>query len=103
MYKIGVYIPLEAAAEVKSAMFSAGAGKIGNYDSCCFEYEGIGQFRPLDGSRPHVGEHGQIQKVKELRVEMVVEDQLIKDVIAAMKCVHPYETVAYDVVKLESL
>lgn len=103
MYKLTVYIPLNYKEVVKSAMFNMGAGKVGNYDQCCFEMIGVGQFRPLKGSQPFLGETDTLQKVEEARVEMIVENSIIRDVVAAMKAAHPYETVAYDIVKMEDL
>lgn len=99
MYKVIVFIPKESKEVVKEAMFSAGAGHIGNYDSCCFETEGIGQFRPLDGSNPTLGHRGKIEIVEEVKVEVAVRDEKIHDVLKAMKQAHPYEEVAYDVFK----
>lgn len=85
------------------AMFSAGAGKIGNYDQCCFEYVGIGQFRPLEGSSPHLGIHNQLEFVKEYKIEMIVEASKIKAVVKSMKEAHPYEEVAYQIFKCEDI
>lgn len=101
MYTINFYVPETAKERVKLAMFSAGAGRVGNYDQCCFEYPGRGQFRPLNGSNPYVGEINQLEFVSEYKVEMVVLDSVIKAVIKAMKDSHPYEEVAYHVVKCE--
>ena len=97
MYKICVFVPEDAAEQVKQAMFEAGAGKIGDYDCCCWQTFGQGQFRPLEGSSPFIGEHQRIETVAELRIEMVCADELIKNVVAAMKNSHPYEEPAYDV------
>lgn len=99
MYKIGVYVPKDFAERVKMAMFSAGAGKIGNYEHCSFEFSGVGQFKPLNGANPHLGQIDHLEKVEELRIEMVCEKTFIKEVIQKMKEAHPYETVAYDVVE----
>ena len=52
MYKISVYVPENSVEKVKQALFDAGAGRIGNYDSCCWQTAGIGQFRPLENSNP---------------------------------------------------
>ncbi len=101
MYKICVYIPETHLQQVKAALFAAGAGRIGNYDSCCWQVLGEGQFRALDGSDPFIGQKGKVETVKEYKVELVCEDKLIKQAIAAMKEAHPYETPAYDVSKLE--
>ena len=102
MFKIVVFIPLEQTEDVKSAMFEAGGGRIGNYDCCSFQLEGEGQFRPLKGSNPHIGSLDSIEKVKENRVEMVCSDELIRPVIAAMREAHPYEEPAFDVIKLSN-
>ena len=100
MYKLTVFIPEKSLDQVKSALFAAGAGKIGNYEQCCWQVKGIGQFKPLVGSVPHIGEQDNLETVEEWRVEMVVKKDAINDVIAALKQAHPYETPAYDVVNV---
>lgn len=100
MYKICFFAPIESAEHVKQAMFKAGAGKIGNYEHCSFESLGTGQFRALAAANPFIGEVGKLEKVSELKIEMVCEESIIKNVIAALKASHPYEVPAYDVVKL---
>lgn len=96
MYKVAVFIPADYLDVVKTAMFDAGAGKFAHYDNCSWQALGEGQFRPLAGSQPFIGEEGSIEKVSEWKVEMVCEDAFIKDVITAMKAAHPYEEPAYD-------
>lgn len=83
-------------------MFEAGAGKIGCYDSCCFEWEGRGQFRPLDGATPYLGKVNTVEHVRELRVEMVCDDHYLEAAVDALKQSHPYEEVAYDVIRCEN-
>lgn len=100
MYKLTVFIPEQALNEVKSALFAAGAGTIGNYEQCCWQVQGMGQFMPLVGSTPHIGTHDSIETVNEWRVEMVVDEVVVHDVITALKRAHPYETPAYDVIKV---
>ncbi|MBP2279497.1 hypothetical protein RCH20_000669 [Psychrobacter sp. PL15] len=100
MYKLTVFIPEQALNEVKSALFAAGAGTIGNYEQCCWQVQGIGQFMPLAGSTPHIGSKDSLEIVNEWRVEMVVKDSAIQAVIAVLKEAHPYETPAYDVIKV---
>lgn len=100
MYKLTVFIPDDALETVKSALFAAGAGKIGNYSDCCWQVKGTGQFKPLAGSQPHIGAQDKIEQVEEWRVEMVVSDIYIHTVIKALKDAHPYETPAYDVIKV---
>lgn len=103
MYKLCFFVPEDNLEEVKAALFAAGAGRIGDYDSCCWQALGQGQFRPLAGSNPHIGHQGQVEVLPEWKVELVCEDQLIKIVIEALKLAHPYEEVAYDVWQLADL
>lgn len=100
MYKLGFYVPVDKKDQVKRALFSIGAGRIGNYDCCAFEYEGIGQFRALEGSNPTIGNIGEVEYVKEVRIEMVFQDALLKDVVKELRLSHPYEEPAYDIIKL---
>lgn len=100
MYKICYFVPESYLDATKSALFDVGAGRIGDYDSCCWQTLGQGQFRPLTGSNPFVGESGKLETVAEYRVEMVCEDQLVNKAIAALKTAHPYEEPAYDLIKL---
>lgn len=100
MYKLTVFIPNNALETVKSALFAAGAGTIGNYEQCCWQVQGTGQFMPLAGSTPHIGAQDRLEAVDEWRVEMVVEEKVIEATIAALKEAHPYETPAYDVIKV---
>jgi hypothetical protein len=95
MMMISFYVPETHLDSVKSALFNVGAGKIGHYDCCSFQYEGVGQFRPLENSRPYIGEQNQIEIVREFKVEMVFEDDLLEVVVMALKTAHPYETPAF--------
>lgn len=101
MYKLCVFIPKTHLELVKQALFTAGAGRIGNYDSCCWQLEGAGQFRPLAGSQPSIGELGALEQVVEYRVEMVCADTLIEQVLAALRSAHPYEEPAFDLWRLD--
>ena len=100
--KLVVYVPLSAAEAVRSAMFEAGAGCIGNYDSCSFNAQGQGSFRAGEAAHPYVGEIGKVHFEDEVRIETVVPKHALNQVIAAMMKVHPYEEVAYDVFALEN-
>lgn len=103
MYQLIVYIPSSHLDLVKNAILKAGAGKIGNYDYCCWQTKGIGQFRASEESKPFVGEIGKIHKEEEYKVEFVVEEKYIEDVIKALKENHPYEVVAYSVFQMLNL
>jgi len=97
MYKLVFFVPETHVEAVKSAVFEAGAGRLGDYDSCAWQTLGQGQFRPLDGSNPFMGQHGEVETVREYRVEMVCQDALIRPALAALKAAHPFEEPAYDV------
>jgi hypothetical protein len=100
VYKLAFFVPPSHVEQVKGAVFAAGAGRIGAYDCCAWQVLGQGQFRPLDGSQPFIGQTGQVEQVQEWKVEMVVADDLIQQAVAALKHSHPYETPAYEVWKL---
>lgn len=103
MYLIYIYVPESHLEVVKNAMFEKGAGKIGDYSHCAWQIKGTGQFKPLEGSNPHIGFKNVIEKVEEYKVEMVCQKSLITDVIAAMHTAHPYETPAYQIINIAEL
>ena len=92
--RIDVYVPETHAEAVKQALFAAGAGGIGNYDCCCFQTVGRGQFRPLDGSSPYLGSSGRVEHVTEWKLEMIFPEEKLRVVISALRRVHPFETAA---------
>jgi len=99
-YKIVVYVPVDALADVTNAMFRAGAGWIGNYRDCGFHTEGTGTFLPLEGARPAIGRKGKLEKVRESRFETIVPADRLEAVVNAMKKAHPYEVPAFDIYRL---
>ncbi|MGL6161826.1 NGG1p interacting factor NIF3, partial [Microbulbifer sp.] len=101
MYKLCVYIPETHLEKVKTALFAAGVGRIGDYDCCCWQVPGTGQFRPRAGSQPFIGEIGEVEQVSEYRVEMVCADELVDAALAALREAHPYEEPAFDLWKLD--
>ncbi len=103
MYLLVVYVPEESLENVKSAVFTAGAGKIGNYSNCSWQVKGNGQFKPEIGSSPFLGEVNKLEKVDEYRLELVCLDRDIKNIVQAMIKAHPYETPAYHLVKVFTL
>ncbi len=103
MYLIYVYVPEDHIESVKEALFNAGGGRIGNYDRCSWQAEGEGQFRPLEGSDPFSGETGKVSRDREYRLELTARDEVVKDVLSALKKSHPYEEPAYGAVRIQSL
>lgn len=102
LYKIEFYVPESHLETVKSAMFDAGAGKLGDYDCCAWQTAGEGQYLPREGSRPFMGEQDKLEMLTEYKVEMVCAQECIHAAIEAMKQTHPYEEVAYSVICKES-
>lgn len=100
--KIIVFIPKSHTDIVRQAMGDTGAGKIGNYSHCSYSVDGIGRYIPLEGAHPAIGEVGKFEEVIEERVECVCERSKAKEVIAAIRKVHPYEEVAFDIYPLIS-
>jgi dinuclear metal center YbgI/SA1388 family protein len=101
--KLVTFVPHENAEEVRAAITEAGAGRIGDYDSCTYTSEGEGRFRPLDGATPAIGRVGEVEVVAESRVEAVFSRGLRRQVLEALRAVHPYEEPAFDVLELADI
>ena len=100
--KLYTFVPMERADEVRNAIFQAGAGNIGKYSQCSFNAQGTGTFTANEGADPYIGEIGKPATANEIKIEVVFPLYLKSAVIEAMLGAHPYEEVAYDVVKLEN-
>lgn len=98
--KITVHAPLDHADAVRRALGDAGAGIQGNYSHCSFSTRGIGRLTPHEGARPFIGMVGSSETIEEERIEVICERGEAKAIIAAMKAVHPYEEVAFDIIAL---
>ena len=101
--KLVAFVPVEHAEAVRAAITAAGAGVIGDYDSCTFTSTGEGRFRPLDGADPAIGRVGEVEAVAEARVESVLPRRRRRQVVEALRAAHPYEEVAYDVLELAAV
>jgi hypothetical protein len=100
--KIVVFVPLTHADQVREAIGMAGGGKLGKYSFCSFSTRGVGRFKPDEGANPHIGKVGKLESVEEERIEVVCDEKVLKDVISAIKKVHPYEEVALDIYPLDN-
>lgn len=100
MYHVIILAPEDKADEIRQAAADAGAGKIGNYDSCSFSTKVTGRFRALEGADPSVGSIGELEEVQEEKIEMVVSEDAISDVLKAVRETHPYEEPAIHVLKM---
>ena len=102
-YKLVTFVPTKDLEDVAGALFAAGAGHIGRYACCSFRVAGKGTFLPLAGSRPAIGEAGRMEYVDEVRLEAVVPEARVPEVLAALRGAHPYETPAFDVLRHHDL
>jgi dinuclear metal center YbgI/SA1388 family protein len=100
--KLVTFIPVDHLNQVREAVFNAGAGNIGNYDSCGFTTEGLGSFRGNENANPFIGQIGEIHAEKEVRFETIFPGYLQGKVIDALIKSHPYEEVAYDIYPLDN-
>jgi dinuclear metal center YbgI/SA1388 family protein len=101
--KLTVYVPEADVERLRKALSDAGAGRLGDYDSCTWSTVGQGTFRPLEGSDPSIGTVGDLERVTEARLETVVRRSEAPLVLGALLAAHPYETPAYDLVPLSDL
>ena len=102
IYKIVVSVPLDSADKIREVLAKTGAGHIGNYDYASFSVKGIGRFRPLPGAEPTIGEIGKLEEVEEERIETVVEEEILDEVMFQVRKNHPYEEPVIDVYSLVS-
>jgi dinuclear metal center YbgI/SA1388 family protein len=98
--KLVTYVPVSHADAVRSALFEAGAGNIGNYSECSFNAEGKGTFKGNEFTDPYVGEPGKRHIENEVRIETIYPANLESKLLMALFLAHPYEEVAYDLYQL---
>ncbi len=98
--KLVVFVPREALAAVRDALFEAGAGRIGDYERCSWYTEGTGTFLGGEGTDPTVGKKGREERVMELRLETVFPADRQAEIVQALRSAHPYEEPAFDIYPL---
>ncbi len=103
MYKLCFYVPKPDAERVKQALFAEGAGEKGHYSQWCFESEGITQFMGDEEANPFIGEKNRLEKIVEVKIEMVVEKECVNVVLEALIESHPYEEPSYQIWPVFSL
>src|SRR6266545_1743165 len=99
--KLVVFVPDSDLQKVSDAVFAAGAGVIGQYNECSYRLAGTGTFFGTDSTNPTVGQKGRREEVSEWRLEVVVPENLVGKVVAAMRVAHSYEEPAFDVYPLK--
>jgi dinuclear metal center YbgI/SA1388 family protein len=103
LYKLVSYVPVSHVDIIREALFKAGAGCIGDYDSCSFSIQGKGSFRGNELTNPFVGEKEKLHFEDEIRFETIFPKHLQDKIIKSLLEVHPYEEVAYDIYPLENI
>ena len=103
LYKLVTFVPATDVERVGASLFAAGAGRLGSgrYSECSFRAPGVGSFRPASGASPKIGEIGRINLVDEIRLETVLDKQLLARVLEALLQAHPYEVPAYDLYPMQ--
>ena len=101
LMKLAVFVPQQEANALREALAKAGAGQLGDYNSCSFTTQGTGRFKPLEGANPFIGSTGELEAVNEEKIEVVLPVSSKSRVLKAMLQAHPYEEPAYDMWHLE--
>ncbi|MHB1391002.1 MAG: Nif3-like dinuclear metal center hexameric protein [Thermoleophilia bacterium] len=101
--KLVAFVPPSDLEQVREAVFSAGAGVIGDYEHCSWSVPGEGTFLPLPSADRAVGEVGWQETVAEHRLEMVFPTGREVQVVAALTESHSYEEPAYDIYPLQTI
>ena len=100
MLKLSYYVPESHLEITKQAIFDAGAGGIGDYEHCAWQVLGMGQFKPIKGAKPFIGELGHLEQLPEWRVETIVPEPKARSVAKALKTSHPYEEPAFEFIQM---
>jgi len=103
IYKFAVYVPETHLESVTDALSKEGAGHLGNYSHCTFQSKGTGTFMPLTQANPFIGKQNELERVNEIKVETIVKESILANVLHAVKNAHPYEEVAYDIFPLKNV
>lgn len=100
--KLTTYIPEKHAEALKTALFDAGAGHIGNYSHCSFSSTGTGSFKGEEGAKPTLGQQGVVHHEEEIQLQVTYRKDRENAVLVALFETHPYEEVAYEVITLDN-
>ncbi len=101
IYKIEVYLPVEALDNIRNALYSEGFGKVGDYDCCMSWYEINSSWRPKKNAKPYIGKVGEIEFAPEYKLEFRCEEKDISKAIKIIKENHPYEEVCINIIPLK--
>ena len=102
LLKLVTFVPTEQAERVRKALFAAGCGNIGGYDSCSYNLKGEGTFRAGENTHPFCGSIGELHREEEVRIETILPSYKKGEVVRALLSAHPYEEPAFDLYPLEN-
>lgn len=102
LYKFIVYVPANDFPDFREKFLDLNVGNIGLYSHCSFSSSGEGTFKPLNGSDPYIGEMNKLERVQEYKIETLVGEDYISELINDVRKIHPYEEMAYDLIPLEN-
>ena len=102
LYKLITFVPTKDLQVVRNALFSIGAGSIGEYEKASFVSSGVGSFQGSASSNPSIGKAGEFTEVEEEKLEVLLTDTLLSSALKTLQEHHPYEEVAYDIVPLQN-
>ncbi|MBX2829309.1 MAG: Nif3-like dinuclear metal center hexameric protein [Flavobacteriaceae bacterium] len=102
IHKLTTFVPYEAAEQVREALFTAGAGAIGNYSNCSFNHSGMGSFKGNEDSNPTIGNKGETHFEPEIEIGVTFQKHLELGILQALFSAHPYEEVAYEITTLNN-
>ena len=100
--KLSTYVPIENAQKLRTQLFKAGAGNIGNYDNCSFNVEGEGTYRGNENSNPVIGTKGQLSREKEVQISVTFNKHIESKLLETLFKEHPYEEVAFEIISLDN-
>ena len=72
LVKLVTFVPYAQADAVREALFAAGCGNIGDYDSCSYNLKGEGTFRAKEGTHPFCGTIGELEDGTKVAVYFTV-------------------------------
>ena len=101
-YKLIIFVPEAHVEKVAAAIFENGGGIIGEYSNCSFRTKGEGSFKGSKKTSPSVGRKLNYEKVDEIKLEVLIDSWKLDKILSAIRKVHPYEEIAYDVYPLDN-
>jgi dinuclear metal center YbgI/SA1388 family protein len=101
-YKLIIFVPESHLEKVANAVFENGGGIIGEYSHCSFRTKGKGSFKGSEKTSPAIGEKLSYEKIDEVKLEVIIDFWELDKILSAVKLIHPYEEIAYDVYQLKN-